>query len=288
MITEKAYAKINLFLDIVGKRDNGYHDIVSLMQTVDWCDIIKIEKSVSKEIKILEKSQKTPCDSKNTAFRAATLFLNELGLEEGLEITIEKRIPISAGMAGGSADAAAVLRGCNRLFGNPFSTEKLLLLGEKIGADVPFCVLGGTKWVEGIGEKIESAEPLADCFIVCAKLGDGVSTPEAYGLLDSKYREYSENREKREWLNSGLESKNISTCCEGLYNIFESVILDIRPNVKALKDVFFKHGGIAMMSGSGPSVFGIFKNMVMAEKAYQKVVCLGAEAKICMPTGDLI
>ncbi len=291
MIIEKAYAKINLFLDIIGKREDGYHELISLMQTVDWCDIIKIEKSVSNEIKIYDIMQKTPCGSKNTAYRAAELFLQEWGMQVGVEIHIEKHIPISAGMAGGSADAAAVLRGCNRLFDFPFSTEKLLELASKVGADVPFCVLGGTKYVGGIGEKLKEAEEFPDCYIVCAKLGEGVSTPEGYGMLDRKYndfKEYSWNQEKWDCLSRGLEAKDISVCCDGLYNVFESVIIEERPSVRAIKDIFSKHGGVPLMSGSGTSVFGIFKNMVMAEKACQKVIQLGAEAKICMPAGKIL
>ncbi len=291
MITEKAYAKINLFLDITSKKENGYHEIISLMQTIDWFDIIKIEKNVSNGIKIFDISQKTPCTSQNTAFRAAELFLRELGISDGLDITIEKNIPVSAGMAGGSADAAAVLRGCNRMFGKPFSTEDLLHLGAKIGADIPFCVLCGTKFVGGVGEKLELAKALPNCFIVCAKLGDGVSTPEAYRMLDRKYdnfNSYSWNKEMWMVLNKGLSGEDISGCYEGLYNIFESVILNLRPAVSTLKDIFSQHGGVALMSGSGPSVFGIFTNLEKAEHACQKAILLGADAKVCVPVGNVL
>ena len=286
MITEKAYAKINLFLDVLQKRVDNYHDIVSIMQTVDWYDLIEIEKSVSGEININTNSPEIPLDSNNTVYRAARLFLDAIHSTVGLDIRLKKNIPIAAGMAGGSADAAAVLRAANRLFDAPLSLDQLLALAGQIGADVPFCLLGGTREAKGIGEKLEEISSCPDCFIVCAKLGDGVSTPEAYRGIDEYYLNFESYRwHAREWhtLVDGLDRQSVSSICEGMYNVFEETVSAVRPEVCVLKQLFSDHGGVAMMSGSGPSVFAIFQNAVMAEKACSKAQALGAKARICRP-----
>lgn len=290
MVTEKAYAKINLFLEILGKREDNYHDIVSVMQTVDWYDLIKIEKNESNEIKIHANTSEIPSNEGNIVYRAARLFLDTVEQALGLDIEIKKNIPVAAGMAGGSADAAAVLRGMNTLLGSPLSIEELLVLATKLGADVPFCLIGGTRKAYGIGEKMEKMPPCPDCFIVCAKLGDGVSTPEAYRALDNRYCnfiDYDWHVDELELLIKGLENQNISMCCEGMYNVFEEVVSPSRPAVELLKQAFSDHGGIAMMSGSGPSVFAIFQNAVMAEKACAKAVALGAKARVCRPISNI-
>lgn len=286
MITEKAYAKINLYLEILRKREDNYHNIASVMQTVDWYDLIKIEKNDSGEINIHTNTNEIPSDEGNIMYRAARLFLDAANENAGLDIEIKKNIPVAAGMAGGSADAAAVLRGANNLFGSPFSMERLLELAAKIGADVPFCLVGGTMGVFGIGEEMKKLDPCPDCFIVCAKLGDGVSTPEAYRMLDERYCDFvSYDWHAGKWriLMEGLETQSIYTCCDGLYNVFEETVSEVRPNVGVLKQLFSDHGGVAMMSGSGPSVFAIFQNAVMAEKACAKALALGAKARVCRP-----
>lgn len=290
MIIEKAYAKINLFLDVVRKKDDNYHDIVSIMQTVDWYDTIKIELSVSDGIKIKTNMCDVPCNESNTVYRAAQLFLDSVNKRVGLDIELQKNIPISAGMAGGSADAAAVLRSLNQLFDYPLSTEQLLALAAKIGADVPFCLIGGTMSISGVGEQMQEIASFPDCFIVCAKLGDGVSTPEAYKALDDRYCDFaSYNWNKIEWdmLLEGLSAQSVSACCEGMYNVFEETISSMRPAVQELKQLFSDHGGVAMMSGSGPSVFAIFQNAVMAEKACSKALSLGAQARVCRPISKI-
>lgn len=290
MITEKAYAKINLFLDIVGKRENNYHDIVSVMQTVDWYDSIEIDKNVSGEIKLEINTTIIPSDSSNTAYRAAKLFLDAANETAGLDIKLKKNIPIAAGMAGGSADAAAVLRGANRLFDFPLSIEHLLDVAANIGADVPFCLLGGTRVARGIGEELEKIDSCPDCFIVCAKFGDGVSTPEAYRLLDERYDDFaSYHWHQIEWsrLTDGLALQSVAAICDGMYNVFEETVSGVRPNVGVLKQLFFDYGGVAMMSGSGPSVFAIFQNSAMAEKACAKALALGAQARVCRPISTI-
>ena len=286
MITEKAYAKINLFLDVLRKRTDNYHDIVSIMQTVDWYDLIEIGKSVSDEINIETNSPDLPLDNNNTVYRAARLFMDAIHSTVGLDIRLKKNIPIAAGMAGGSADAAAVLRAANRLFDDPLSLEQLLVLAQQIGADVPFCLLGGTRVARGIGAELEEISLCPDCFIVCAKLGNGVSTPEAYRGIDEYYHDFeSYSWHEKEWhtLVGGLALQSISRMCEGMYNVFEETVSVARPDVCVLKQLFSDHGGVAMMSGSGPSVFAIFQNAVMAEKACAKAQALGAKARVCRP-----
>lgn len=288
MIFEKAYAKLNLFLDIESKRQNGYHNIVSVMQTVDWYDEIYIKKSVSAEIVLAVDSEGIPCGKDNTAYRAATKYLEAISERCGVEIEIRKRIPVAAGMAGGSADAAAVLRGMNRLFEGRLSEKELLEIGASIGADVPFCILGGTKIVRGIGEEISSCEfSFPKCPILCIKLGEGVSTPEAYRSLDEKYDDFSNasiNERALEKLLDGMRQRDAEKASCGFFNIFEEIIQELRPCVSKAKRIMIEHGAFsAMMSGSGPSVFGLFKNEKDAETAQIKLLEKGAIAKICYP-----
>ncbi len=285
-ITEYAYAKINLFLDIKSKLSNGYHEIVSVMQTVDWFDKIIVSNSVSNEIKIQSNNILLPVGDDNTAYRAANLFLEECGSKQGVCINIEKNIPIAAGMAGGSADAAAVLLAINRLFGSPLSTDDLLSLGGKIGADVPFCILGGTKLIEGIGECIRDCAAMPECIILCAKLGEGVSTPQAYQMLDKRFDDfylYSYHATAWDKLLDGLGTGDLGICCDHFYNIFEEVICESRPAVQTLKTLFDFHGGVSLMSGSGPSVFAVFTDQDAAERACRKAIALGAQVKLCRP-----
>lgn len=288
MIFEKAYAKLNLFLDVEGKRSDGYHNIVSVMQTVDWCDDIYIEESVSNEILLSVDCGKIPCGKENTAYRAAAKYLEAISENKGVKIEIRKRIPMAAGMAGGSADAAAVLRGMNRLFDNRLSEDELLAIGKTIGADVPFCILGGTKTVRGIGEDLSDCEcDFPKCPIVCAKLGEGVSTPEAYRILDEKYEDFryrKANEQALQALFDAMKAGNAEAASQGFFNIFEEAIRPIRPAVFEAKCVLLKNGAYAaMMSGSGPSVFGLFRNEGEAETACNILKQMGAEARVCYP-----
>ena len=287
MIERSAFAKINLFLDIEGLRPDNYHNIISVMQSIDWADKIQIEKNTSKEIMLGCSDSEIPSDHRNTAYKAAQLFLSTLQENSGVKIFIEKNIPHAAGMAGGSADAAAVLLGMNELYGEPFSREILLNLGAKIGADVPFCMVGGTAITTGIGDRIEQIPPLSSCYIICAKKGEGVSTPRAYSSLDQRFnyfRNYTPHTEKLKILQRGIQSANLEDIAEGAYNIFESVVEHEHPFVSLIKKSLSDHGAIvSMMSGSGPSVFGIFQDQSNAQKALDELCAMGATAKICRP-----
>ena len=185
--TERANAKINLYLDVISKRENGYHDLVSIMQTLSLCDLVTVEYDPAPQTAIelsASGNSAMPCDCRNLAWRAAELFLRESGKSGRVKIFLEKHIPMEAGLAGGSTDAAAVLRALNHLSGNPFDTAALCALGARLGADVPFCIKGGTALVTGIGDGLEALAPMEDCPLVVAKMGAGISTVWAYGELD--------------------------------------------------------------------------------------------------------
>ena len=288
MIFEKAYAKLNLFLDVESKRSDGYHNIVSIMQTVDWCDDIYIEESVSDEILLFCDSSEIPDGKENVAYRAAAKYLEAISEKKCVNIEIRKQIPASAGMAGGSADAAAVLRGMNRLFGNRLSEKELLTLGKSIGADVPFCILGGTRIVRGIGDEVFPCEQdFPKCLVVCAKLGEGVSTPEAYRLLDKKYDDFKNRRINDRALQGILDSMKLQdakAASHGFFNIFEETIEALRPSVSEAKRILLENGAFsAMMSGSGPSVFGLFHDATEAQSAWKALSEKGAKARVCRP-----
>lgn len=288
MIEKKAYAKINLFLDIEKLRGDGYHNIKSVMQTIDWFDVIQVKKGIYDGIKITSNDKRLPTDSSNIVFRAARAFLNELDINEGIDIYVEKSIPVSAGMAGGSADGAATLEALNELYGFPFTTDELVKIGKNIGADIPFCIRGGTKKIGGIGDLMVDTSPMPECIILCAKMPDaGVSTPQAYKELDNIYCDfvgYNYSREKLDGLIESMAAGDIKEMCENMFNIFEEAIAVEHSSVNQIKSIMKNYGAIkAMMSGSGPSVFGIFENESDAELACKDLKSKGAKAKICHP-----
>ena len=288
MTEKKAYAKINLFLDIESRRTDGYHNIVSVMQTVDWYDVVRVAKAEGEGIYIRSNDENVPTDSSNIVFRAAKAFLNKLNISQGISIEIEKNIPISAGMAGGSSDGAATLEGLNELFGFPFSTEDLISIGKELGADIPFCIVGGTKLAGGIGEIIEDAPLIPDCFIVCAKQGDDrVSTPEAYKALDDKYDGFydrSFDRDRLDDVLGALAQKDIDGVCKSVFNIFEEVIIPNHKSVSALKQQMLDGGAkAALMSGSGPSVFGFFTEVEKAQIICENLKNQNVNARVCKP-----
>ena len=291
MIELFAYAKINLFLDIQRKRQDGYHDIISVMQTVDWCDRILIHRNGKAGVHLMCSEKQIPTDESNTAYKAATLFLKQIQNYEGLDIIIEKHIPHAAGLAGGSADAAATLRGLNRMFGEPLSERALLELGKQIGADVPFCIVGGTKLTTGIGEQMEPFPSMPPCFLVCAKMGEGISTPKAYASLDRKHSDfagYLPHIEALDRLRLSFDAASLEGLGEGTYNIFEKVTAENRPAVGLLKQRLLEEGAVmAMMSGSGPSVFGVFKDRATADRACEVIKSLGAACKVCTPIHNI-
>ena len=291
MRVERANAKINLYLDVVSRREDGYHNLISLMQTVSLCDVVTVEYRPSLHTSIYLQASgndEMPLDCRNLAWRAAEVFLSATGRSGEVRITIEKHIPMAAGLAGGSADAAAVLRGLNHLCGAPFSRRRLCELGEALGADVPFCVVGGSAMVTGIGECLEEIAPLPQCHMVVACMGEGVSTPRAYGKLDEKYGFFSEapEREPRvKEIEKRLKAKKLFEASEFFYNVFEEVVPMEQPWVDRLKNCMIQNDAVcAMMSGSGPSVFGIFETAEAAGDAYSALREMGVTAFVCHPT----
>ena len=291
ILKSKAYAKINLYLDVTGIRDNGYHNIKSIMQTVDLHDEITVESldaaEITEQIELTCSDPAVPTGEKNIAYKAALAFFREAGITSySCRIHIGKHIPMEAGLAGGSTDAAAVLRLLNKLYDEPFDTDGLCRIGTRLGADVPFCICGGTYLCEGIGEVLTPLPSMPDCHIVVARGGDGVSTPAAYGLIDEKWnRDFTKPGGDYDTLSAALDRGDLCGMADSMYNIFEDVILPTHSVASRLKEIMTECGAVgAMMSGSGPSVFGIFESSKDAEKAADKAEEI-ARSFVCKPVG---
>ena len=286
-ITLKACAKINLHLDVVSKADNGYHEVRTVMQTLSLSDTVRVSLCEDGGIRLTCSFEGLPCDRQNIAYRAAELFFEKTGISHGVSIEITKRIPIAAGLAGGSTDAAAVLRALNILCSEPLCLEELCELGARLGADVPFCILGGTKYADGYGEALHDFPKMPECFVVVAKSGEGVSTPLAYSALDEAYRSFESGAHipvDLSALEKALESGDVLAVSQNTYNIFEGVIEPMRPAVSRIKRVMLDSGALcAMMSGSGPSVFGIYRDEDAAENAVKRLESENIEAFAALP-----
>lgn len=276
-ITKKAYAKINLHLDITSKYPDGFHEVFTVMQSVSLCDDVEISVDSGAEIEIICSEKEIPTNEKNIAYRAAELFLSETGLigKSKVSIALEKRVPSCAGLGGGSADAAAVLLGLNELFEYPMSSERLLEFAALIGADVPFCMLGGTAAAHGKGDKISTFLPTPECYIVIAKGSEGISTPWAYRELDRIYSDFSEESyapHDSSPLCSAIESGDLKKMANSLYNVFESAILPICRDACHIKEVLKESGALgSLMSGSGTAVYGIFDDENAAHRALERI-----------------
>ncbi len=274
VVKERANAKINLFLDVIAKRDDGFHDIKTVMHSVSLYDELTIKYvpgALTNVRMICDGVRFMPTDDKNLAVKAALLFLESSGIKAYVEIKLEKRIPIAAGLAGGSSDAAAVLRGMNRLTGRYFSDKALYKLAEKLGSDVPYCLYGKTALCEGRGEIITKLPDSLSLYAVLAISGERVSTPYAYSKLDGLYSDFdgTKNTMGEDRFNNLIEDlAHGSITQKSLFNVFEeAVLLDCKmaANIKRrLADI----GAYAvMMSGSGPCVFGLFYDAESAEAA---------------------
>lgn len=282
-VKETAFAKINLYLEVTGKRPNGYHDLVTVMQSVSLCDSLMLRRLPQEGIVLLGEGT-LPMDESNLAHRAARAYFAESGAPFGVEITLEKHIPMAAGMGGGSADAAAVLRGLNRLDGNRFSAAELCRVAERIGADVPFCVLGGTGLCRGIGEVIRPLENRLSGSVVVAIGHAGVSTPEAFRALDAAHNDFKNAPPERtpKELIAALSMGDAKAAAPHFHNMFEAVVEPMRPEVTRWKDIMCAGGAdVAMMSGSGPSVFGLFSDTNAAAQARDALLAAGARAFLC-------
>ncbi len=281
----KAYAKINLFLEICGKRENGYHEIDTVMQTVGLYDGITVSYDEQGQGITLSCNKKhIPTDKSNIAYKCAALFLEETGKTGGVHIHIDKKIPVAAGLGGGSADGAAVLKALNRLTGAELSLEELCVMGTKIGADIPFCIRGGCARATGIGEIFEDAPDLCGFVPVIAMGRQGSSTPAAYGALDAVG--YEGKTDALPILRA-LEEKDAVGLVERMYNAFESVILPVNPEAAEIKNKFVKLGASGtMMSGSGAAVFGLFESPSKARFACNALRLCGKFAVVAPAIKD--
>lgn len=264
---EYAYAKLNLTLDVLDKRADGYHNIKTVMQTVSVRDDIEIDIGTGKEWTLSCNIEGVPEDSRNLAWKAAEIYCKTMDKEpDGLHIRITKRIPMGAGMAGGSADAAAVLRALNDYYGNPLSILALAELGASVGSDVPFCVIGGTAVAEGRGERLRKLPNMPDCFIVVCKPEFSISTPELYRKLDESV---IGKRPDHQAMESAILSGNIAGVAENLYNVFDPVVTKEHLELNYIKSIFNSYGSLGQqMTGSGSAVFAFLDSF-----EYAAVVC---------------
>ncbi len=287
-VTKKGYAKINLHMDITGRTSDGYHTVQTVMQSISLYDEITLSLREDEAFSLTCNVNGVPTDEKNLAIKASLAFREKTGVRYGADIVIKKRIPMAAGMAGGSADAAATLSAFNELCGDLLSAEELCDIGAKLGADVPFCIVGGTAYADGKGDVLHDFKKMPDCYILAACGGEGVSTPLAYGTLDSMYGGFYEDSIYKsrgtEDLSKAMDSGELSLIARSMYNIFEEPILALRPIAKEIRETIKKGGALGvMMSGSGPSVFGIFADKVSAEQTAQTIRQKGYFAEVCRP-----
>ena len=263
----QAFAKLNLTLDILGKREDGYHDLRMVMQSITLADTLTLEENQGEGLRVSANLRFLPTGEKNLAAAAALRFWEALGREpEDLDIRIEKRIPVCAGMAGGSSDAAAVLRALNQRAGAPFSPKELARLGERVGSDVPYCVLGGTALAEGRGEVLTPLAPLPRCWVVACKPDFPISTPELFAQAD---RVKLRRRPDTAGLVAALEAGDLGGVARRMYNVFEDVLpARLYTRVAEIKNDLIQCGALgANMSGSGPTAFGLFDRPEAAQEA---------------------
>lgn len=256
---EGAYAKINLTLDVLGKRADGYHDIKSVMQTISLRDDIQIDLGTGKPWAIHCDKEGVPTDETNLCWKAAKLFFETTGKDpKGLEIHITKRIPMQAGLGGGSADAAAVLRALNRHYNMPLSLLALAELGAGVGSDVPFCVLCGTAVVEGRGERIRKLPDMPECIFVVCKPEFSISTPELYAAIDGKEIAHHPDTAAME---SAILAGDLDTIAHTVHNVFDPIVTEEHPELNYIKSIMNTYGGVGyQMTGSGSAVYAIVGN----------------------------
>jgi len=268
VIFEKATAKINLSLDVLHKRDDGYHEVEMVLTTIDLSDRLKFEKANHNGIAMVSQSRYVPNDNRNLAYQAAELFKKRFNTETGVNIHIEKHIPIAAGLAGGSSDAAATLRGLNRLFDIHAPLNVLQEIGEEIGSDVPFCIQGGTALGKGRGEILKPLPSPPPCWVILAKPAIGVSTQSVYSQLNLDDIAHPNTSKVIE----SLEKQDLNQLIDHLGNVLEPVTITMHKEVARIKEIMTRAGAKgAMMSGSGPTVFALVKQESKAERIYNSL-----------------
>ncbi len=265
----KARAKINLTLDVLSKRPDGYHNVKMIMQTIDLYDTVYVRKGGS-GIHVRTNLPYLPVDDKNIAFKAARLFLDTMGIvKDGVEINIQKKIPVAAGLAGGSTDAAAVLIAMNKMFNAGLHTEQLMKMGRQLGADVPYCIMGGTALAEGVGDILTLLPAMPSTIVVLAKPPISVSTEHIYSRLNV---DHIVAHPDTEGAINAIYNQDIVGITRRMHNVLEAVTVKEHRIVNRIKNIMLGSGALgAIMSGSGPTVFGIFEHEVSAQKAVNKL-----------------
>lgn len=265
----KALGKINLGLDVLGRRPNGYYDVRMVMQTVYLYDQILLEKTDKEGISLKTNLFYLPVNENNLAYRAAKMLIDEFTIKEGVHISLEKHIPVAAGMAGGSSNAAAVLYGMNRLFQLGLTDQELMERGVKLGADVPYCIMRGTVLAEGIGEELTPLPAMPKCHVLLAKPPISVSTQKVYEKLDAQ--EVTKHPDI-DGILLGLQTGDLKKITSSMGNVLENVTITEYPQIERIKDVMKEEGALnAMMSGSGPTVFGIYDDKILARRAAARI-----------------
>lgn len=277
-IQERAYAKINIGLDVLRRRPDGYHEVKMIMQTVDIYDDLLLERTSKPGIYLQTDNEELPTNQDNLICRAATLLLNEKKITEGVKISLTKRIPIAAGMAGGSSDAAAAMRGLNVLFDMGYEVEQLQRLGVKLGADIPYCIVGGTMLSEGIGEILTPLPEPPSAYLVVAKPDINVSTAFVYGNLHVERLQYHPDIDG---MVQALSEGSLQGICDRMGNVLETVTVPEYPVIEQIKGLMRQMGALnALMSGSGPTVFGMFADKKQAELAAAAILEKGLAGQI--------
>lgn len=267
----KALAKINLGLDVLRRREDGYHEVRMIMQTIGLCDELEIRKTKQPGIQVETNLYYLPTNENNLVYKAAQLLKDEFDLRDGIGIRLRKRIPVAAGMAGGSSDAAAVLWGMNQMYKLGLSRQELMDRGVKLGADVPYCVLRGTALAEGIGEKLSVLPPMPKCYILIAKPGISVSTKFVYENLHANDLRPEQHPDVDAMIRA-MEKKDLGLLASRMGNVLETVTVPAYPVIDEIKRFMVEHGALgAMMSGSGPTVFGIYDTRGKARQAYREL-----------------
>ena len=273
----QACAKLNLTLDVLGKRPDGYHDLRMIMQSIDLSDRLTLEENGGAGLRVRTNLHFLPNNEKNLAAQAALRYWEARGLpSRGLDITIDKHIPVCAGMAGGSSDAAAVLRALNAMEREPLSPVRLAEVGERVGSDVPYCVLGGTALAEGRGEILTPLPPLPQCWVALCKPEFSISTPALFARIDSVRLRC---RPDTPGALAALEAGDLAGVARRMYNVFEDALPDHRrTRVNDVKNLLIQSGALgASMSGTGPTVFGLFDSEDCARQARERLLDLGGE-----------
>ena len=267
----KALAKINLGLDVLRRREDGYHEVKMIMQTIGLQDDLEIRKTKTPGIQVKTNLYYLPTNENNLVYKAAKLLMDEFQIQDGVSIQLKKRIPVAAGMAGGSSDGAAVLWGINQMYGLGLSMQALMERGVRLGADVPYCIQRGTALAEGIGEKLSVLPPMPKCTILIAKPGISVSTKFVYENLHANDLKPEQHPDVDSMIEA-MRQKDLGLLCSRMGNVLETVTIPAYPVINEIKRTMMDNGAIgSMMSGSGPTVFGIFDSPAAAKQAVKAV-----------------